>query len=51
MAADERLGKDFGAKADLRSCPSFTELRRDGFDCAKSGVREVLGEFAQATVG
>src|SRR5687768_7546961 len=32
IAAAELLDKDFGVKADIWSCPSFTELRRDGFD-------------------
>ena len=26
------LDKDFGASSDIWSCPSFNELRRDGFD-------------------
>ncbi len=30
MAAAELLDKDFGVTADIWSCPSFTELRRDG---------------------
>ncbi|MBJ6982202.1 pyruvate dehydrogenase (acetyl-transferring), homodimeric type [Luteimonas sp. MC1572] len=32
IAAAELLDKDFGVTADIWSCPSFTELRRDGFD-------------------
>jgi pyruvate dehydrogenase E1 component len=32
IAAAELLDKDFGVKADVWSCPSFNELRRDGFD-------------------
>jgi pyruvate dehydrogenase E1 component len=32
IAAAELLDKDFGVSADIWSCPSFTELRRDGFD-------------------
>ena len=32
IAAAELLDKDFGVGADIWSCPSFTELRRDGFD-------------------
>ena len=32
IAAAELLEKDFGVAADIWSCPSFTELRRDGFD-------------------
>jgi pyruvate dehydrogenase E1 component len=32
MAAAELLEKDFGVQADIWSCPSFVELRRDGAD-------------------
>ncbi len=32
IAAAELLEKDFGVGADIWSCPSFTELRRDGVD-------------------
>jgi len=32
IAAAELLDKDFGVGADIWSCPSFSELRRDGFD-------------------
>ena len=32
IAAAGLLDKDFGVTADIWSCPSFTELRRDGFD-------------------
>ena len=32
IAAAELLDKDFGVTADVWSCPSFTELRRDGYD-------------------
>jgi pyruvate dehydrogenase E1 component len=32
IAAAELLDKDFGISSDIWSCPSFTELRRDGFD-------------------
>ena len=35
IAAAELLEKEFGVCADLWSCPSFTELRRDGFDCER----------------
>ena len=35
IAAAELLDKDFGVTADLWSCPSFTELRRDGFDAER----------------
>ncbi|MDA3913467.1 pyruvate dehydrogenase (acetyl-transferring), homodimeric type [Oleiagrimonas sp.] len=32
MAAADLLKEDFGVEADIWSCTSFTELRRDGFD-------------------
>jgi len=32
LKAAELLDKEFGVKADVWSCPSFTELSRDGFD-------------------
>jgi pyruvate dehydrogenase E1 component len=32
MAAAELLDKEFGVSSDIWSCPSFTELRRDGHD-------------------
>jgi pyruvate dehydrogenase E1 component len=32
IAAADLLDKDFGVTADVWSCPSFTELRRDGYD-------------------
>jgi len=35
IAAAELLEKDFGVKADIWSCPSFSELRRDGFDAER----------------
>ncbi|SMB32217.1 pyruvate dehydrogenase, decarboxylase component E1, thiamin-binding [Sterolibacterium denitrificans] len=35
MAAAELLKRDWGVEADLWSCPSFTELARDGQDCAR----------------
>jgi len=35
IAAAELLDKDFGVKADLWSCPSFTELARDGMECER----------------
>src|SRR5699024_2305709 len=31
----ELLEKDFGVAADVWSCPSFSELSRDGFDCER----------------
>ncbi|MFA6313813.1 MAG: pyruvate dehydrogenase (acetyl-transferring), homodimeric type, partial [Sterolibacterium sp.] len=35
VAAAELLRSDWGVEADLWSCPSFTELARDGQDCAR----------------
>ncbi|MGB5940646.1 MAG: pyruvate dehydrogenase (acetyl-transferring), homodimeric type [Rhodanobacter sp.] len=35
IAAAELLEKDFGVKSDIWSCPSFIELRRDGFDAER----------------
>jgi pyruvate dehydrogenase E1 component len=35
IAAAELLDKDFGVSADIWSCPSFNELRRDGFDAER----------------
>ncbi|HET7266497.1 MAG TPA: pyruvate dehydrogenase (acetyl-transferring), homodimeric type [Oleiagrimonas sp.] len=35
VAAAELLEKDFGVQADVWSCPSFSELSRDGFDCER----------------
>ena len=32
LAAAELLDRDFNVKSDVWSCPSFTELRRDGAD-------------------
>ena len=35
IAAADLLRQDWGIEADLWSCPSFTELARDGQDCAR----------------
>jgi len=35
VQAAELLEADFGVKADVWSCPSFSELSRDGFDCER----------------
>jgi pyruvate dehydrogenase E1 component len=35
IAAQAMLEKDFGVAADVWSCPSFTELRRDGLSVAR----------------
>ncbi len=35
IAAAELLHQDFGITADIWSCPSFSELRKDGFDAER----------------
>ncbi|MBN8736954.1 MAG: pyruvate dehydrogenase (acetyl-transferring), homodimeric type [Xanthomonadales bacterium] len=35
LKAADLLDQEFGVKADVWSCPSFTELSRDGFDCER----------------
>ena len=35
MAAAELLKEDFGVSADIWSCPSFTELRREGLEAQR----------------
>jgi pyruvate dehydrogenase E1 component len=35
IAAAELLQKEFGVASDIWSCPSFSELRRDGFDAER----------------
>ena len=35
IAAAELLEKEFGVGADIWSCPSFSELRKDGFDAER----------------
>ncbi len=35
LKAAELLDADFGIKADVWSCPSYTELARDGYDCER----------------
>jgi pyruvate dehydrogenase E1 component len=35
MFAAELLEKEFGVSSDIWSCPSFAELRRDGFDAER----------------
>jgi pyruvate dehydrogenase E1 component len=39
MAAAELLEKEFGVTSDIWSCPSFTELRRDGIDAERWSLR------------
>ena len=38
IAAAELLKSDWGVDADLWSCPSFTELARDGYGGARAGT-------------
>ena len=47
MAAAELLEKDFGVSANVWSCPSFTELRRDGMECERFNL---LNPAAKARV-
>jgi pyruvate dehydrogenase E1 component len=58
IAAAELLEKEFGVTADIWSCPSFTELRKDGFDAerwnrlhpeGKSRVAHVTACLAERT--
>jgi len=35
IAAAELLDKEFGVVSDIWSCPSFSQLRRDGFDAER----------------
>jgi pyruvate dehydrogenase E1 component len=35
IAAAELLENEFGVVCDIWSCPSFSELRKDGFDCER----------------
>lgn len=35
IAAADLLREDWGVTADIWSCPSFTELKRDGIDCER----------------
>jgi pyruvate dehydrogenase E1 component len=35
IAAAELLEKEYGVSADIWSCPSFSELRKDGFDAER----------------
>ncbi|NOL49064.1 pyruvate dehydrogenase (acetyl-transferring), homodimeric type [Pelistega europaea] len=44
QAAKELLEKDWGVMADVWSCPSFTELRRDGLDCNRANLLNPTGK-------
>jgi pyruvate dehydrogenase E1 component len=50
IAAAELLDKDFGVTADIWSCPSFTELRRDGFEAERYNRFHPEGEQKKAYV-
>ena len=50
IAAAELLDKDFGVSADIWSCPSFTELRRDGFEAERYNRFHPEGEQKKAYV-
>ncbi|MFN0301616.1 MAG: pyruvate dehydrogenase (acetyl-transferring), homodimeric type [Burkholderiales bacterium] len=45
MAAGELLESDWKIAADIWSCPSFTELRRDGLDCDRWNMLHPDGEL------
>ncbi len=45
MAAAELLEADWKIGADIWSCPSFTELRRDGLDCDRWNMLHPDGEL------
>ena len=44
IAAAELLDKDWGVAADVWSCPSFTELAREGDDVARQNLLQPDGE-------
>src|SRR3546814_11083565 len=50
IAAAELLEKDFGIKADIWSCPSFTELAREGQDVERWNRLNPAGEQRKAYV-
>ncbi|TAK39057.1 MAG: pyruvate dehydrogenase (acetyl-transferring), homodimeric type [Lysobacteraceae bacterium] len=50
IAAAELLEKDFGIKADIWSCPSFTELAREGQDVERWNRLNPEGEQRKAYV-
>ncbi|GHA78724.1 pyruvate dehydrogenase (acetyl-transferring), homodimeric type [Cognatilysobacter bugurensis] len=50
IAAAELLDKDFGVTADIWSCPSFTELARDGADVERHNRLHPEGEPRKAYV-
>lgn len=51
IAAAELLDQEFGIKADIWSCPSFSELRRDGLDADRwNRLNPKAGKARQAHV-
>ncbi|MGH6630992.1 MAG: transketolase-like TK C-terminal-containing protein, partial [Burkholderiales bacterium] len=50
VAAQELLEKDFGACADVWSCPSFTELRREGLEVVRWNMLHPEGKPREAYV-
>jgi len=50
IAAAELLDKEFGIRADIWSCPSFTELARDGEDAVRANRLHPEGQKRQPYV-
>jgi len=50
IAAAELLQKDWGVTADVWSCPSFTELARDGRAVARENLRDPAGKQKRSYV-
>jgi pyruvate dehydrogenase E1 component len=50
VAAAELLKQDWGVEADLWSCPSFNELRRDGIDAERWNLMHPTDEPRQSHV-
>ncbi len=50
LAAAELLEKDWGVASEIWSCPSFTELRRDGMACERWNLLHPLDEARIAHV-
>jgi pyruvate dehydrogenase E1 component len=44
IAGAELLASDWGVAAEVWSCPSFTELRRDGLDCERWNMLHPLSQ-------
>jgi pyruvate dehydrogenase E1 component len=50
IAAADLLQKDWGVTADVWSCPSFTELARDGRAVARENLRDPAGKQKRSYV-